>query len=99
MLPDDFPRPPGAVPTEADTPVTAVFDLPVGVAEAGTFMQHALERATFSTLALSGPLEDGSIVIDSVGATTTDCRIETTLAPAGGLTRMTVRYGAACPAP
>jgi hypothetical protein len=96
-LPAGFPAPPGATAAEVDEPVSRAFDLPVGVNEAATFMQGALERATFSTLAVSGPLEDGSIVIDSVGEPSTGCRVETTVTPAGGLTRMTVRYGADCP--
>ena len=63
--------------------------------EIATWLQSRLELATFSTEALSGPLEDGSFVLDSVGDE--DCRIETTVAPAGGLTIITVRYGADCP--
>jgi hypothetical protein len=34
-------------------------------------------------------------VLDSVGEG--DCRIQTVVAPAGGLTLMTIHYGAACP--
>ena len=55
-----------------------------------------MEGATYSTESLSGPLEDGSFVLDSVGDG--DCRIQTTIAPQGGLILVTVRYGAACPA-
>jgi hypothetical protein len=59
-------------------------------------MQGALETATFTTEALSGPFEDGSLVLDSVGDA--GCRIQTTIAPLGGMTFVTVLYGAACPA-
>jgi hypothetical protein len=45
---------------------------------------------------MNGPAEDGSIVIDSVGEG--DCRIQTTIAPLGDTTFITVLYGAACPA-
>jgi hypothetical protein len=96
-LPPGFPVPPAATATDIDEPVSAAFDVPAGVADTATLMQSSLERSNFSTFALSGPLEDGTIVIDSVGPTTTDCRVETTISPLGGLTRLTIRYGAACP--
>jgi hypothetical protein len=98
-LPAGFPIYPGAVESEeagGGEPVSATFS--VGGADApeiATSMQQQLELATYSTEALSGPLEDGSFVIDSVGDG--DCRIETTVKPAGGLMLITVRYGADCP--
>ena len=64
-------------------------------AEIASWMQTALEAATFSTEALSGPLEDGRYVLDSVGQG--DCRIETTVVPLSRLTFLSVRYGAVCP--
>lgn len=64
-------------------------------AEIASWMETALEAATFSTEALSGPLEDGRYVLDSVGQG--DCRIETTVVPLSRLTFLSVRYGAACP--
>jgi hypothetical protein len=60
-------------------------------------MQQALERASFSTEGLNGPLEDGSFVLDSTGAD--GCRIQIAVAPLGSVTTITVRYGAACPSP
>jgi len=65
--------------------------------EIATSIQAALEAATYSTEALSGPLEDGSFVLDSVGQG--DCRLQVTVTPQGGLTVMAVRYGAACSTP
>ena len=65
------------------------------VAELAGWYQASLEGATYSTEALSGPMEDGSFVLDSVGSG--DCRIQVTMAPTGGLVLVTVRYGAACP--
>ena len=97
-LPAGFPVYPGAVETEeagGGKPVSATFSSAAAADELATWMQSRLELATYSTEALSGPLEDGSFVLDSVGEE--DCRIETTVAPAGGLTIITVRYGAACP--
>jgi hypothetical protein len=98
-VPAAFPVYPGAVESDeagGGEPVSATFSV-IGAdpAEVTTSMQQQLELATFSTEALSGPLEDGSFVIDSVGDG--DCRIETTVKPAGGLTLITVRYGADCP--
>jgi hypothetical protein len=60
-------------------------------------MQEALETATFSTIGLDGPAEDGSFVLDSVGDE--ECRIQTTIAPLGDTTFITVLYGAGCPQP
>ena len=97
-LPARFPVYPDAVETEvagAGEPVSATFSTPGAADEIATWMQSRLELATYSTEALSGPLEDGSFLLDSVGDE--DCRVETTVAPAGGLTIITVRYGADCP--
>ena len=97
-LPASFPVYPGAVETEEagdGEPVSATFSTAAAADELATWMQSRLELATYSTEALSGPLEDGSFVLDSVGDE--DCRIQTTVAPAGALTIITVRYGADCP--
>jgi hypothetical protein len=98
-LPAGFPVYPGAVESEeagGGEPVSATFSIADAAAdEIATALQSQLELATFSTEALSGPLEDGGFVIDSVGDA--GCRIETTVTPAGGLTLITVRYGAECP--
>jgi hypothetical protein len=63
--------------------------------EIATWYQHQLEQATYSTEALSGPMEDGGYVLDSVGEA--GCRIEVSIAPTGSLTLVAVKYGAACP--
>ena len=97
-LPASFPVYPGAVETEeagGGEPVSATFSSAAAPDELATWMQSRLELATYSTEALSGPLEDGSFVLDSVGDE--DCRIQTTVTPVGALTIITVRYGADCP--
>ena len=99
-LPAGFPVYPGAVPSEeagGGEPVSATFTIPSAeaVADVVAWMQAELELATYSTFALSGPLEDGGYVIDSVGDG--DCRIVTRIAPAGSVTIVTVRFGADCP--
>ncbi len=100
-LPAGFPTYPGSMPAEetASGPASAV--LAVHSADAKTiagWMQSELERATYSTEALSGPLEDGSYVLDSTGPVP-GCRVQVSIAPLGELTTMTVLYGASCPEP
>ena len=100
-LPAAFPVYPGAAPAEAAEtgPVSATLALQGPDAKTvATWMQTALERAAYTTEGLSGPLEDGSFVLDSIGAAA-DCRVEVAVAPLGSLTMVTVRYGAACPSP
>lgn len=99
-VPRGYPRYPGSTSAGDAGPGPVSLAYVVGGVDAdaiATWMQTAMETATYSTEALSGPLEDGQFVLDSVGDD--GCRIETTIAPAGGLILVTVRYGAACPAP
>jgi len=99
-LPEAFPVYPGATPADdaATEVVTAAFALTGADARTvAAWMQAELERATYATEALNGPMEDGSFILESVGSG--DCRIQVAVAPAGGLTTVSVRYGAACPAP
>ncbi len=76
-------------------PVSARYVVGADPAEVASVLQTALESAAFSTAGLSGPLEDGSFVLDSVGEG--ECRIETRIVPMAELTVISVRYGAACP--
>jgi hypothetical protein len=98
-LPAGFPVVPDAAATDeagAGEQVSAAFTVQgVDPAEIAQWLQTELEVATYSTEALSGPLEDGSFVIDSVGDR--DCRIESVVTPTGDTTLLTVRFGAACP--
>jgi hypothetical protein len=97
-LPAGFPRFPGSIPADdaGGDPVTARFAVAGGNAkEIASWFQARLEAATFSTESLSGPLEDGSYVLDSVGDGT--CRLQVAIGPLGGMTFVTIRYGAACP--
>jgi hypothetical protein len=99
-VPDAFPIYPGAAPADdaATEVVSATFALEgTDARTVAGWMQTELERAQFATEALNGPLEDGSFVLDSTGAS--DCRIQVTIGPLGGLTSISVRYGAACPPP
>jgi len=96
-LPAGFPRYPGSVPTETGEfeAVSAEFAVPEDPAVVTAWLQAGLEGAGYSTEALSGPLEDGSRVIDSVADG--GCRIETVIRSLGGVTHVAVRFGAACP--
>lgn len=99
-LPEAFPVFPGATPADetAADPVSATFILdgadPRAVA---TWMQTELERSAYRTEALNGPFEDGRYILELQGAG--ECRIEVAAGPLGGLTAVTIRYGAACPSP
>jgi hypothetical protein len=99
-VPAGFPTYPGSTIADdtGEEPVSARYAIAGGgdPAEIASWMQASLETATFSTESLSGPLEDGSFVLDSVGDG--ECRLQVTITPMGGLTFVTVRYGAACPA-
>ena len=99
-VPAGFPRFPGSSIADATgpEPVSARYAVPDGDAGAiATWLQDALETATFSTEGMNGPFEDGGFVIDSVGEG--DCRIQTRVAPEGDTTFIDVLYGAGCPAP
>jgi hypothetical protein len=97
-LPAGFPIVPGSSPTETGAgPASAEFDAPGNVSAVATFLQGAMEAAAFSTESLSGPLEGGQYVLVSVGPDSIECRVQTTIAPAGDASLVTVLYGAACP--
>lgn len=98
QLPPGFPNYPGAtIANDASSDAVSGRFAVVGAdpADIAAWLQQELEMAAYSTEALSGPLEDGSFVLDSVGEG--DCRVQTTVAPRGRLVFVAVRYGAACP--
>jgi hypothetical protein len=96
-LPAGFPRYPGATPADdaAAAPASARYEVSGSdPEEIAAWLQAAMETARFST-DVSGPLEDGTMTLDSVGDA--GCRIQTTIAPLGGMTFVTVLYGSDCP--
>lgn len=99
-LPAGFPVPADASPADpgdpADGPVSGAFVTERAPERVVEDVQTGLATAGFTTEALSGPAEDGSLVVDSVGRDPA-CRIQTTVRPLGGVTMITVLYGAACP--
>ncbi len=97
-LPSDFPLPAEFQPAETGGgPASATMDVPGSVTATVAFLQSELEVAGFRTESLSGPLEDGSQVLESFGEGA--CLIRSSVAPLGGVTILTVLYGAACPFP
>lgn len=96
-LPAGFPPIAGATPGDAaNGPASASLVVQGNAAKSiATNMQAALEAAGFRTQGLSGPLEDGSYVLDSVG-TPTGCLVQVTAAPIGGVTTVMIMYGALC---
>jgi hypothetical protein len=95
-LPATFPVYPGAEPVEPTTgPASATLVVPETVPAAIVWWQAGLEQAGYSTAAVSGPLEDGGMVIDATGSG--DCRIQVAVAPTGATTIATILFGADCP--
>lgn len=96
-VPAGFPRYPDAAPADDASADPSSLRYAVSGADPETiaaWLQAGMETATFSS-DVSGPLEDGSFSLDSVGDA--GCRIQTTVAPLGGMTFVTVLYGASCP--
>lgn len=97
-LPPGFPHHPGAEPAETGGgPASATLAVPATASAAADWYRGALTRAGYDTEALSGPLEDGSVVIDSVGGGDPDCRVQTSLVPRGNQAIATILFAAACP--
>jgi hypothetical protein len=95
-LPPTFPVYPGAEPMEAPAgPASATLAVPAAVRAATVWWQAGLEQAGYSTAAVSGPLEDGGMVIDSTGSG--DCMVQVAIVPTGATTTATILYGAGCP--
>ena len=100
-LPAGFPTYPGATPAGevATGPASAALAVPgVEASTIADWLQSKLEQASYGTEGRSGPLEDGSYVLDFTGSAP-GCRVQVSVAPLGGLTTVTVRYGASCRQP
>jgi hypothetical protein len=98
-LPSDFPKVTGSTPSDetATGPASATLVVNGDAAKAiATSMQARLEAAGYTTAGLSGPLEDGSYVLESTGSAA-GCKVQVTAKPLGSVTTVTILYGAACP--
>ena len=94
-IPRSFPRYPGSSESAGIGPASATFDVPADVPTATSWMASGLEAVGFRTT-VSGPGEDGSMTLDSVGPAP-GCMARTTIAKTGGTTTMTILFGASCP--
>jgi len=68
----------------------------VGAQDISTFLQTELEKAGYTVVGSAEPLEDGSVVLDMTG-TPDGCALQVKSTPTGGLTTVTIMYGASCP--
>jgi hypothetical protein len=95
-VPVSFPRLEASFPADSVSgPVSAAFVVGAGPADVTATMKRLLDGEGYRT-DQSGPLEDGSFVLDSTGPWE-GCRIQTTVTPQSGTTLMTILYGADCP--
>jgi hypothetical protein len=78
---------------------SGAFDVEAPAEAVAPAFQAALEGAHFSTLSMSGPFDDGNVIIESADPDASGCRVQTTVAPLGARSRITILYGAACPFP
>jgi hypothetical protein len=98
-LPTTFPTIPGATVSEeaasgaASAVLTVNGQSPKDVA---ALMQRLLSGAGYSTIGLTGPLENGGYVVDMAGRPQ-GCKVQVTAAPTGSVTTVTVLYGTTCP--
>ena len=97
-VPADFPAYPGSATSEETPggPASATLAVDGNVAkEAAAWMDRQLVLDGDAIESLSGPLEDGSYVLEAERQG--GCRVQVTVAPLGSLTTITILYGASCP--
>ncbi len=96
-LPPSFPRYPRSEPADTGAgAASATLTIPTTVKAAADWYRQALEAAGYDTEAVEGPLEDGGLVIESVG-TVPDCRAQTSIVPEANQVIATILVAAACP--
>ena len=96
-VPASFPRLEASLPADSVTgPVSAAFVVGAGPADVTATMKRLLDGEGGYRTDQSGPLEDGSFVLDSTGPWE-GCRVQTTVTPQSGTTLITILYGAGCP--
>ena len=98
-LPSGFPIYPGATPDDAagGGAASAVFAVEGNAAkDVSTFLLSELQKAGYTSVGSSQPLEDGSVVLDMTGSPA-GCMVQVAVKPTGGTTSVTILYGATCP--
>ena len=99
-VPASFPRFEGSTTAEeaATGPASATLVVPGATASSvASWMTGRLADAGYTVDGGSAALEDGSFVLDA--RRDPGCRVGVTIAPTGGMTTVTVLYGAGCPEP
>ena len=97
-LPSGFPTIAGSTPSEeaASGPASATFTVSGNAAKTiATTLQTQLLAAGYATVALGGPLEDGTYTLDMTGQPA-GCMLQVRGAPRGSVTTVTILYGATC---
>lgn len=95
-LPPSFPKLPGAEPADTGSgPTSGSFAANLSVTDARKIIEVALIAQGW-TVAVGSPLEDGTVVLEAIGATPA-CKTEVRFTPTSGTVRMAVLYGASCP--
>jgi hypothetical protein len=97
-LPSGFPTIAGSTPSEeaATGPASATFTVSGNAAKTiATALQAQLMAAGYTTVALGGPLEDGTYTLDMSGPPA-GCMLQVKAAPLGSVTTVTILYGATC---
>jgi uncharacterized protein YceK len=98
-LPADFPSIAGSTPSQeaATGPASATVTVTGDAAKAiATGLQTQLTAAGYTTVALGGPLEDGTYTLDMTGQPA-GCMLQVKASPQGAVTIVTILYGATCP--
>ncbi len=88
------------IPSEeaAKGPASATLTVQGDVAaDVTTWMAGQLKDKGYAVEGATTALEDGSFVLDA--SNDPGCRVGVTVAPKGGITTITVLYGASCPKP
>jgi hypothetical protein len=98
-LPASFPALPGGTASEegARGAASAVFTFQGQAAkDVAALVQRLLSGAGYSTLGLTGALENGGYIVDMAGHPQ-GCKVQASVAPTGSVTTLTILYGSTCP--
>ena len=94
----DFPTVAGSSPGEetATGPASATSSSTASMRRPSSRPSRRAQGRRLHDRRALGPLENGGYSLDMTGAAT-GCKVRVSMAPTGGLTRLTILYGAGCP--
>jgi hypothetical protein len=96
-LPAGVPRFPSARETTPEGAATASLSTGSSVAQVVAWYDGEMAAARYDRTASSGPLEDGSVVVEyDGGSARPGCRVQVTARPRGGETLIVILVAAAC---